>query len=155
MKNKVAFLIGSESDRKIAEASLPYFDYFNISLDLLVMSAHRNPKQVAEFSSNARERGYSILICGAGMAAHLGGAVKANTTLPVIGVPLPGGMMDGLDSLLSTVQMPKGVPVGTMSVGKSGSINAAIFCAEILSLQDSLLKTKLDEFKNNGASLSA
>ena len=155
MKNKVAFLIGSESDRKIAEASLPYFDYFNISLDLLVMSAHRNPKQVAEFSSNAREKGYSILICGAGMAAHLGGAVKANTTLPVIGVPLPGGMMDGLDSLLSTVQMPKGVPVGTMSVGKSGSINAAIFCAEILSLQDSTLKSKLDEFKNNGASLSA
>ena len=155
MKNKVAFLIGSESDRKIAEASLPYFDYFNISLDLLVMSAHRNPKQVAEFSSNAREKGYSILICGAGMAAHLGGAVKANTTLPVIGVPLPGGMMDGLDSLLSTVQMPKGVPVGTMSVGKSGSINAAIFCAEILSLQDSSLKSKLDEFKNNGASLSA
>ena len=89
------------------------------------------------------------------MAAHLGGAVKANTTLPVIGVPLPGGMMDGLDSLLSTVQMPKGVPVGTMSVGKSGSINAAIFCAEILSLQDSSLKSKLDEFKNNGASLSA
>ena len=155
MKNKVAFLIGSESDRKIAEASLPYFDYFNISLDLLVMSAHRNPKQVAEFSTNAREKGYSILICGAGMAAHLGGAVKANTTLPVIGVPLPGGMMDGLDSLLSTVQMPKGVPVGTMSVGKSGSINAAIFCAEILSLQDSSLRSKLDEFKNNGASLSA
>ena len=155
MKNKVAFLIGSESDRKIAEASLPYFDYFNISLDLLVMSAHRNPKQVAEFSTNAREKGYSILICGAGMAAHLGGAVKANTTLPVIGVPLPGGMMDGLDSLLSTVQMPKGVPVATMSVGKSGSINAAIFCAEILSLQDSSLKSKLDEFKNNGASLSA
>ena len=155
MKNKVAFLIGSESDRKIAEASLPYFDYFNISLDLLVMSAHRNPKQVAEFATNAREKGYSILICGAGMAAHLGGAVKANTTLPVIGVPLPGGMMDGLDSLLSTVQMPKGVPVGTMSVGKSGSINSAIFCAEILSLQDSSLKSKLDEFKNNGASLSA
>ena len=155
MSYKVAFLIGSESDRKIAEASLPYFDYFNISLDLLVMSAHRNPKQVSEFSSNARDKGYSILICGAGMAAHLGGAVKANTTLPVIGVPLPGGMMDGLDSLLSTVQMPKGVPVGTMSVGKSGSINAAIFCAEILSLQDSTLKSKLDEFKNNGASLSA
>ena len=85
MKNKVAFLIGSESDRKIAEASLPYFDYFNISLDLLVMSAHRNPKQVAEFSTNAREKGYSILICGAGMAAHLGGAVKANTTLSTTG----------------------------------------------------------------------
>ena len=155
MEYKVAFLIGSESDRKIAEASIDYFKYFNIKLDLLVMSAHRNPKEVSEFSSNARDNGYSILICGAGMAAHLGGAVKANTTLPVIGVPLPGGMMDGLDSLLSTVQMPKGVPVATMSVGKSGAINAAIFCAEVLSLNDEGISSKLDKFKSNGATISA
>tara|TARA_B100001564_G_C20545399_1_gene626364 strand:+ start:402 stop:869 length:468 start_codon:yes stop_codon:yes gene_type:complete len=155
MEYKVAFLIGSESDRKIAEASIDYFKYFNIKLDLLVMSAHRNPKEVSEFSSNARDNGYSILICGAGMAAHLGGAVKANTTLPVIGVPLPGGMMDGLDSLLSTVQMPKGVPVATMSVGKSGAINSAIFCAEVLSLNDEVILSKLDKFKSNGATISA
>ena len=155
MSYKVAFLIGSESDRKIAESSLPYFNYFNLHLDLLVMSAHRNPHEVSEFASNARKEGYSILICGAGMAAHLGGAVKANTTLPVIGVPLPGGMMDGLDSLLSTVQMPKGVPVATMSVGKSGAINAAIFCAEVLSLNNDDLAKKLDEFKKNGATISA
>ena len=89
------------------------------------------------------------------MAAHLGGAVKANTTLPVIGVPLPGGMMDGLDSLLSTVQMPKGVPVATMSVGKSGAINSAIFCAEVLSLNDEVILSKLDKFKSNGATISA
>ena len=155
MNYKVAFLIGSESDRKIAESSLPYFNYFNLVLDLLVMSAHRNPHEVSEFASNARKEGYSLLICGAGMAAHLGGAVKANTTLPVIGVPLPGGMMDGLDSLLSTVQMPKGVPVATMSVGKSGAINAAIFCAEVLSLNDDDIAKKLDEFKKNGATISA
>ena len=155
MEYKVAFLIGSESDRKIAQVSIDYFKYFNIKLDLLVMSAHRNPKEVSEFSSNARDNGYSILICGAGMAAHLGGAVKANTTLPVIGVPLPGGMMDGLDSLLSTVQMPKGVPVATMSVGKSGAINSAIFCAEVLSLNDEGILSKLDKFKSNGATISA
>ena len=154
MDYKIAFLIGSESDRKIAEYSFPYFNYFNLKVELLVMSAHRNPSDVAEFASKARSNGYSLLICGAGMAAHLGGAVKANTTLPVIGVPLPGGMMDGLDSLLSTVQMPKGVPVATMSVGKSGAINAAIFCAEVLSLNNDELSSKLDEFKRNGATIS-
>ena len=87
------------------------------------------------------------------MAAHLAGAIKANSTLPVIGIPLPGGMMDGLDSVLATLQMPKGVPVATMSVGKSGAINAAILCAEILSLNDESLVEKLTEFKNNGATI--
>ena len=152
--NKVSFLIGSESDRKTVEASLDYFEYFGIDIEITVMSAHRNPLEVKEFSASARSNGYSILICGAGMAAHLGGAVKANTTLPVIGVPLAGGMMDGLDSLLSTVQMPKGVPVATMSIGKSGSINAAILCAEIFSLNDDEILSKLDKFKSNGANLS-
>ena len=152
--NKVSFLIGSESDRKTVEASLDYFEYFGIDIEITVMSAHRNPLEVKEFSASARSNGYSILICGAGMAAHLGGAVKANTTLPVIGVPLAGGMMDGLDSLLSTVQMPKGVPVATMSIGKSGSINAAILCAEIFSLNDDKILSKLDKFKSNGANLS-
>jgi len=152
--NKVSFLIGSESDRKTVEASLDYFEYFGIDIEITVMSAHRNPLEVKEFSASARSNGYSVLICGAGMAAHLGGAVKANTTLPVIGVPLAGGMMDGLDSLLSTVQMPKGVPVATMSIGKSGSINAAILCAEIFSLHDDEILSKLDKFKSNGANLS-
>ena len=120
MNNKVSFLIGSESDRKIVEVSLEYFEYFGIDASIQVMSAHRNPADVKDFALNARKNGYAVLICGAGMAAHLAGAVKANTSLPVIGVPLPGGMMDGLDSLLSTVQMPKGVPVATMSLGKAG-----------------------------------
>ena len=153
MDYKIAFLIGSESDRKIAETSFPYFNYFNLKVELLVMSAHRTPADVAEFASKARNNGYSLLICGAGMAAHLGGAVKANTTLPVIGVPLPGGMMDGLDSLLSTVQMPKGVPVATVSMGKAGAINAAVLCAEIFSLNDSNMVSKLTEFKSNGCML--
>ena len=107
MNYKVAFLIGSESDRKTIEYSIEYFDFFNIKCDIFVLSAHRNPEKVANFSKTARDNGYSVLIGSAGMAAHLAGAIKANTTLPVIGVPLKGGVVDGLDSLLATVQMPK------------------------------------------------
>lgn len=154
MISKIAFLIGSESDKKLVEHSLDYFSFFEIEVKIIVMSAHRNPSNVTEFSNKAREEGYSALICGAGMAAHLAGAVKANTILPVIGVPLPGGIMDGLDSLLSTVQMPKGVPVATMSVGKAGVINSAIFCAEILSLNNDKIAKKLLKFKENGSKLS-
>ena len=117
------------------------------------MSAHRNPDSVAEFSKNARDNGYSLLIGSAGMAAHLAGAIKANSTLPVIGIPLAGGMMDGFDSLMATVQMPKGVPVATMAVGKAGAINSAILTAEILSLNDDMIVSKLSEFKLNGASI--
>ena len=153
MDHKVAILIGSDTDRPILEKSLPYFDYFDINVEIITMSAHRNPNKVADFSKNARINGYSVIIGAAGLAAHLAGAVKANTTLPVVGVPLPGGMMDGLDSVLSTLQMPKGVPVATMSVGNSGAINAAILCAEILSLNDSILVDKLNKFKTNGAKL--
>jgi len=153
MNYKVAILIGSDTDRPILEKSLPYFEYFSIDAKIITMSAHRNPDKVAEFSKNARNNGYSILIGAAGMAAHLAGAIKANSTLPVIGIPLPGGMMDGLDSVLATMQMPKGVPVATMSVGKSGAINSAILCAEILSLNDDDLVGKLSTFKENGASI--
>tara|TARA_Y100000590_G_scaffold124668_1_gene142691 strand:+ start:544 stop:1011 length:468 start_codon:yes stop_codon:yes gene_type:complete len=152
--NKVAFLIGSESDKKTVEYSMDYFNFFDIDAEIIVMSAHRNPSNVHEFSKNAKDNGYSVIICGAGMAAHLAGAVKANTILPVIGVPLPGGMMDGLDSLLSTVQMPKGVPVATTSVGKAGAINAAILSAEILALNNDEISKKLIAFKLNGATLS-
>ncbi len=117
------------------------------------MSAHRNPHEVSKFASNARINGYDILIGAAGMAAHLAGALKAHSTLPVIGVPLPGGIQDGTDSLFSTVQMPKGVPVATMAVGKAGAINAAILSAEILSLNNSNLINLLDKFKKNGSKL--
>jgi 5-(carboxyamino)imidazole ribonucleotide mutase len=125
MGNKVAILLGSKTDNPLIEPSLPYYGYFGIDVEVHVMSAHRNPDDVAKFASEARDNGYSILIGSAGMAAHLAGALKAHSTLPVIGIPLPGGMMDGLDSLLATVNMPKGVPVATVSMGKAGAINAA------------------------------
>ena len=153
MEYKVAILIGSDNDRHLLEVSIPYFEYFNINAEIITMSAHRNPDDVADFAKKARLNGYSILVGAAGMAAHLAGAIKANSTLPVIGIPLPGGMMDGLDSVLATMQMPKGVPVATMSVGKSGAINAAILCAEILSLNDQNLVEKLSNFKDNGAKI--
>ena len=153
MNGKAAFLIGSESDKKTVETSRKYFEYFDIELDLRVMSAHRNPDDVSKFASSARDNGYHVLIGAAGMAAHLAGALKAHSTLPVIGVPLSGGIEDGLDALLSTVQMPKGVPVATMAVGKAGVINAAILTAEILSLNNTALSEKLTEFKNIGSKL--
>ena len=153
MNGKVALLIGSESDKETVEVSRKYFDYFDIELDLRIMSAHRNPDDVSKFASSARDNGYHILVGAAGMAAHLAGALKAHSTLPVIGIPLSGGIEDGLDALLSTVQMPKGVPVATMSVGKAGAINAAILSAEILSLNNTTLSDKLKEFKNIGCKL--
>ena len=153
MDNKVVILIGSETDKSTMEAANAYYDYFNIDHEIKVMSAHRNPAEVHEFSSNAASNGYKVIVAAAGMAAHLAGAVKAVSTLPVIGVPLDGGILTGLDSLLATVQMPKGVPVATMSVGKHGAINAAILSAEILALNDESLKQKLVEFKAMGAKL--
>ena len=153
MNGKVAVLIGSESDRETIESANKYFKYFNIEMDLKVLSAHRNPDLVSKFAMSARSNGYDILIGAAGMAAHLAGALKAHSTLPVIGVPLAGGIEDGMDALLSTVQMPKGVPVATMAVGKAGAINAAILSAEILSLNNSNLINKLQEFKNVGSKL--
>ena len=108
---KVAVLMGSETDRAVMETALPYLEHFQVPYEVHVLSAHRNPGEVARFAASARDKGFGVLIAGAGMAAHLAGALKAHTTLPVIGVPLPGGVADGLDALLSTVQMPRGVPV--------------------------------------------
>ena len=153
MNGKAAVIIGSESDRDIVEASREYFDYFDIEMDLRVISAHRNPEDVRQFGLTARENGYNVLIGAAGMAAHLAGALKAHSTLPVIGIPLPGGIEDGLDALLSTVQMPKGVPVATMAVGKAGAINAAILTAEIISLYNEEVINKLKQFKAAGSKL--
>ena len=153
MRNKVAILLGSDSDRPLVEPSIPYFEYFSIDLEIHTLSAHRNPDKVSKFASEARNNGYSILIGGAGMAAHLAGALKAHSTLPVIGLPLPGGVLDGVDALMSTVQMPKGVPVATMTIGKAGVINAAVLCAEIFSLENSSLVDKLKEFKENGCKI--
>ena len=153
MNGKAAVIIGSESDRDIIESSRPYFEYFNIEMDLRVISAHRNPVDVSQFALSARDNGYHVLIGAAGMAAHLAGALKANSTLPVIGIPLPGGIQGGMDALLATVQMPKGVPVATMAVGKAGAINAAILTAEIISLQNKTVLGKLNDFKAAGSKL--
>ena len=153
MNGKAAVLIGSESDRDIMESSRQYFEYFNIEMDLRVLSAHRNPDDVSRFASSARENGYQVLIGAAGMAAHLAGVLKANSTLPVIGIPLPGGIEGGVDALFATVQMPKGVPVATMAVGKAGAINAAILTAEILSLKNDSLIEQLEIFKKMGSKL--
>ena len=153
MNNKVAILLGSKTDLPLIEPSMQYYEHFGINAEIHVMSAHRNPKDVGKFASEARDNGYSILVGSAGMSAHLAGALKAHSTLPVVGIPLPGGMMDGLDSLMSTVNMPKGVPVATVSMGKAGAINAAVLCAEIFSLNDDEMVKKLTDFKNNGCIL--
>ena len=153
MNGKAAILIGSESDRHIMESSRPYYEYFDIEMDLRVMSAHRNPDEVSRFASSARDNGYHVLIGAAGMAAHLAGTLKAHSTLPVIGIPLAGGIEGGMDALLATVQMPKGVPVATMAIGKAGAINAAILTAEIISLYNETVAEKLKAFKEAGSKL--
>ena len=150
---KVAILMGSETDRKTMEAAVPYLDYFGIPHEIHVMSAHRNPEEVSKFATAAVANGFGAFIAGAGMAAHLAGAIKAHSILPVIGVPLAGGIMDGMDALLSTVQMPKGVPVATVAVGKAGAINAGVLAAEIFAINDEKLQAKLLAFKAAGAKL--
>jgi phosphoribosylaminoimidazole carboxylase PurE protein len=150
---KVAVLLGSKSDVKYWEESKKYIEYFNILADLHILSAHRTPEEVARFAKEARRNGYAAIIAGAGMAAHLAGAIAAHTTLPVLGVPLPGGVLDGVDALLSTVQMPAGIPVATFAVGSAGLRNACVFAAELLSLSDPEIVERLDEFRSAGARL--
>ena len=147
---KVAILMGSPNDKAIVERAVPILDWFGIEHEMKVMSAHRNSAQVVEYVEALKERGFSVVIAAAGMANHLAGTVAARTNLPVIGLPLPGGLMDGLDSLLSTVQMPGGVPVATLAVGKAGATNAGVLAARIIGLQDAAVSAKLDEFAANG-----
>ncbi|MBN2858511.1 MAG: 5-(carboxyamino)imidazole ribonucleotide mutase [Candidatus Delongbacteria bacterium] len=146
----VAIIMGSPNDKEYMKNSEDYLKYFGVEYELKVLSAHRNPEAVADFAKNADSNGIKVIIAAAGMAAHLGGVVAAHTILPVLGVPLKGGVMDGLDALLSMVQMPAGVPVPTMSVGNAGAKNAAITAVQILALSDNDLKEKLIEFKRNG-----
>lgn len=145
--------MGSESDRKVIETSLPYYQFFGIPVDVMVMSAHRTPEKVHEFVKNARGNGYGVIVACAGMAAHLAGVAAAYTTLPVIGVPLAAGELQGVDALYSMVQMPAGVPVATMGIGKAGARNAAVLAAEILSLIHPEIEEKLNEFKQNECKL--
>jgi phosphoribosylaminoimidazole carboxylase PurE protein len=135
--------MGSESDREIMEHCRKQLQELDVAAELEVLSAHRTPEAVREYASGAAERGIQVLVAGAGMAAHLAGAVAAASTLPVIGVPLEAGPLRGMDALLSTVQMPRGVPVACVAIGKSGATNAAILAAQILALQDAALREKL------------
>jgi len=147
---KVAILMGSASDRESVERAHPILDWFGIEYETKVLSAHRNADEVAQYVGGLVKRGFSVVIAAAGMANHLSGTVAARTNLPVIGVPLPGGLMDGLDSLLSTVQMPGGVPVATVAVGKAGATNAGVLAARIIGVSDARVAKKLEEFAANG-----
>ena len=138
---KVAVLMGSPNDKDKMAAAAETLERFGVEADVRVLSAHRAPDEVAALARSARDAGYGAFICGAGMAAHLAGAVAANTTLPVVGVPLSGGAIGGVDALYSTVQMPKGIPVATVAV--DGSMNAALLVVQILSLADAGLADQL------------
>ena len=146
-KFDVAVVMGSKSDMPVMELTGRMLEEFGISHKLIVMSAHRNPDRTAEFARSARRNGIKVFIAGAGMSAHLPGAIAAVTTLPVIGVPLANSPLSGLDSLHSIVQMPTGVPVATMSIDGAGARNAAIFAAQILSLNDKSLQRRLNAYK--------
>jgi 5-(carboxyamino)imidazole ribonucleotide mutase len=138
---KVGVLMGSSSDRDKMAPAAETLESFGIEADVRVLSAHRNPAEVVDLVSTARENGYVAFICGAGMAAHLAGVVAAHTTLPVVGVPLSGGALNGVDALYATVQMPKGIPVATVAI--DGSLNAALLVVEMLSIADEGLAAKL------------
>lgn len=139
---KVAVIMGSDSDWPVVKGACAQLKEFGIPYEAHILSAHRTPAAAADFARNARKNGFGVLICAAGMAAHLAGAFAGNTTLPVIGIPMRGGTMDGLDALLSTVQMPPGVPVAAVAV--NGAKNAAVLAAQILAVADDGLAAKLD-----------
>ena len=140
---KVAVIMGSDSDWPVVKAACAQLKEFGIPYEAHILSAHRTPAAAAEFAKTAREKDFGVLICAAGMAAHLAGAFAANTTLPVIGIPMKGGAMDGLDALLATVQMPSGIPVATVAL--NGAKNAAVLAAQILAVGDAELAARLDE----------
>ena len=146
---KVAVLMGSPNDADKMAAAGETLEKFGVEADVRVMSAHRTPAAVAEFVGRARDNGYVAIICGAGMAAHLAGATAAHTTLPVVGVPLSGGGLDGVDALYATVQMPKGIPVATVAI--NGSMNAALLVIQMLAITDAELEQKLAEHREEMA----
>lgn len=139
---KVGIIMGSDSDLPIVKKATDMLKSLDIPFEVHVYSAHRTPVEARDFALNARDNGFGVIIAAAGMAAHLAGAIAANTTLPVIGIPCKGGMMDGLDALLSTVQMPTGIPVATVAL--NGAANAALLAAQIIAVEDKELADKLD-----------
>jgi len=150
-KPKVAVLMGSDSDLPVMESAVSLLTDFGVEFELRVLSAHRSPEAVREFATGAEGRGVKVIIAGAGGAAHLAGVIASMTTLPVIGVPMPTDRAGGMDSLLSIVQMPQGVPVATMAIGKGGAANAALLAAQILALSDKKLAAALRKHKKTMA----
>ena len=139
---KVAVIMGSDSDWPVVKGACAQLQEFGIPYEAHILSAHRTPAAAAEFARGARQNGFGVLICAAGMAAHLAGAFAGNSTLPVIGIPMKGGAMDGLDALLATVQMPSGIPVATVAI--NGAKNAAVLAAQILAVENADLAARLD-----------
>ena len=139
---KIGIIMGSDSDLPIVGKAVDTLKSFDVPYEVHVFSAHRTPAEAKDFSVNARENGFGAIIAAAGMAAHLAGAIAANTTLPVIGIPIKSGNLNGIDALLSTVQMPSGIPVATVAI--DGAVNAALLCIQILAVTDSELAGKLD-----------
>ncbi len=146
---KVGIIMGSDSDLPIVKKATDMLKSLDIPFEVHVYSAHRTPVEARDFALNARANGFGAIIAAAGMAAHLAGAIAANTTLPVIGIPCKGGMMDGLDALLSTVQMPTGIPVATVAL--NGAANAALLAAQIIAVEDKELAEKLDVKRRSDA----
>ena len=147
----IGIVMGSTSDWETMKAAAKMLDEFGVPYETKAMSAHRTPELVAEWATGAAKRGLKAIIAGAGGAAHLAGVVAAHTTLPVLGVPMPSKHLQGLDSLLSTVQMPKGIPVATFAIGEAGAANAALYAVAMLALSDSKLAAKLAEFRKKQA----
>jgi len=147
----IGIVMGSDSDLPVMQGCVDFLNKMGIANEITVASAHRSPARAMAYAASARERGLKVIIAAAGMAAHLAGVLAAHTTLPVIGVPVDSSSLNGLDALLSTVQMPPGVPVATMGIGKAGAKNAAILAAQILAVSDAKLATALAQFKDEMA----
>jgi len=141
----VSIIMGSKSDYSVMKECANVLEKFGVQYELIISSAHRSPQRTKKYVEDAQNRGAKVFICAAGMAAHLAGVVASLTVKPVIGVPMKGGFMDGMDALLSTVQMPSGMPVATVAVGKAGATNAAYLAMQILAIDDDELKIKLQE----------
>lgn len=149
MAGKVAILMGSKSDLPKLEGGIKILKNFGVPVTVRVMSAHRTPDVVADFVGNAADNGYKVIICAAGMAAHLGGVAAAHTLLPVIGIPIDGGALNGVDALYATVQMPPGIAVATVGIGSGGAKNAALLAVQILALGEPELMEKLAVFRQD------
>ncbi len=149
MKPVVGILMGSDSDLPVMKAAADFFKQIDIPYEMTVASAHRTPERAMNYAKTAQERGLQAIICGAGMAAHLAGVISSHTDIPVIGVPLDASPLQGMDALLATVQMPPGIPVATMGIGKSGAKNAAVFVTRMLALHSDDIAARLVLFREN------